>query len=160
MVEENYNISEVATPIRVKEFEQLLKETQYDITKTEYLINGFTQGFELGFYGPRNIVREAPNMKLRCGSHIELWNKIMQEVRKGHTAGPFKDPNNLEFLTRPEFPFRHYWQSPTGLIPKKGQQNKTRMIVNLLYKDSESVNAYAKRKNVQFNTMISIKQSR
>lgn len=145
----------MATPIRVNELAKLLRETQYDKEKTEYLVDGFTNGFELGFYGPRDVVREAPNMKLRCGSQTELWNKIMQEVQEGHTAGPFKDPNNKGYSDKPEFPFKRYWQSPTGLIPKKGQPNKTRMIVNLSYKGDESINAHAKKEEctVKYNDM-------
>ena len=124
------DLKNIVTPVKVKEFRHLLVQSGYDRTKTNYLVNGFKNGFSLEYKGPRRVRKQAPNLKLTVGSKIELWNKIMKEVKDKRYAGPFK-----------EIPFRHYIQSPVGLVPKdKGK--KTRLIFHLSYpKDGDSVNS-------------------
>lgn len=143
----------MATPINVPELRRLLDLTSYPADKVDYLIQGFTKGFEIGFYGPRDLVRETPNMKIRTGTKVDLWNKIMKEVEAGHTAGPFAKPGSGHSSSMPELPFEHYWQNPVGLIPKKGNPNETRMIVNLSYRDQFSINYFAKKEEctVRYN---------
>ena len=75
--------------------------------------------------------RFSPNLKLRVGSKLELWNKVMVEVKGNRYAGPFE-----------EVPFETFsFQSPIGLVPKdKGK--KTRLIFHLSYpRTGNSVNA-------------------
>lgn len=91
------------TPVDVNRYEQLLNESGYDQHKSAELVNGFTNGFDLGYRGPKDVVMEARNLKLRVGSKIELWNKIMKEVKEKRFAGGFKKP-----------PFEFYIQSPLG----------------------------------------------
>ena len=62
------------------------------------------------------------NIPLKVDTPVELWNKIMKEVKVARYAGPF---------TKEEFPFRSYIQSPVGLVPKAG--NKTRLIFHLSF---------------------------
>ena len=81
----------------------------------------------------RGILKESggfsPNLKLRVGSQISLWNKIMKEVKLKRYAGPFKEP-----------PFSEFIQSPVGLVPKDG--NDTRLIFHLSYpRGGNSVNS-------------------
>ena len=53
-----------------------------------------------------------------------MWDKVMKEVREKRYAGPFEKP-----------PFKHFMQSPIGLVPKSNGQ--TRLIFHLSY-DFES----------------------
>lgn len=117
-------------------YEQLLRASNYDSQKSDYLLDGLRNGFRMGFNGPRDIIREAPNMKFHVGDKFDLWNKIMKEVKEKHTAGPY---------SRENLPFKYYWQNPVGLIPKKGNPNESRMIVNLSYKDEFSVNHFTNK---------------
>lgn len=135
----------MATPIHVGELRRLLNLTGYPPEKTHYLVEGFTHGFRIGFYGPRNITRETPNMKIRTGTKTDLWNKIMKEVQEGHTAGPYVKQGTGKPGGRPSLPFNTYWQNPVGLIPKKGNPNEMRMIINLSYKEDFSVNYFSKK---------------
>ena len=64
----------------------------------------------------------AKNIPLSVGLHVELWNKIMKEVRLGRYAGPFEEHN---------LPFKYYIQSPIGLVAKAG--NQTRLIFHLSF---------------------------
>ena len=50
--------------------------------KTNYLINGFSNGFDLGYRGNTNVRMESPNLKFTIGSSVILWNKIMKEVKE------------------------------------------------------------------------------
>ena len=94
-------------------------------------MNGFTNGFSLCYKGATKVKRRAPNLKITVGSQLELWNKIMVEVKAKRYAGPYKD-----------IPYKYYIQSPVGLVPKdKGK--KTRLIFHLSYprQGKHSVNA-------------------
>ena len=131
MEAENHNLSDIITPVKADILEKLLIETGYWKNKTEFLTEGFKNDFQLQYRGNlKNCQKEAPNLKLRIGNKVELWNKVMKEVELGRYAGPFEKP-----------PFEHYVQSPIGLVPKdKGL--KTRLIFHLSYpKDGDSVNS-------------------
>ena len=129
---ENMDLDNIITPVKAQQLKNLLEESGYDQQKTNYLVNnGFTNGFSLDYEGSlQGVQRLAPNLKLRIGSKVELWNKVMKEVELGRFAGPFKEP-----------PFENFVQSPIGLVPKdKG--TKTRLIFHLSYpKDGNSVNS-------------------
>ena len=109
------------TPVNADVFESLLIETNYNTAETQFIVDGFRNGFDIGFRGSiKNLQRNAPNLKLRVGSPTILWNKMMKEVKLKSFAGPFK-----------EVPFENYIQSPVGLVPKDG--NDTRLIFHLSY---------------------------
>ena len=99
--------------------------------KKTFLINGFRNGFSLQYEGNlKRCRRLAPNLKLRVGSKLELWNKIMNEVELGRFMGPFDDP-----------PFDYFVKSAIGLVPKdKGL--KMKLIFHLSYpRIGDSVNS-------------------
>ena len=74
--------------------------------------------------------KTAPNLKLRVGSKLELWNKVMKEVKAKRYAGPFK-----------KVPFQNFIQSPIALVPKN-KGTKTRLIFHLSYpRNGQSVNS-------------------
>ena len=131
---ENFDLESIVTPVKVDIYERLLREAHFDSAKTEYLVNGFKEGFDLEYKGDRKICRTAPNLKLNVGSHTKLWNKVMKEVDKKRYAGPFES-----------IPFKHFIQSPIGLVPKD-QGKDTRLIFHLSYpKTGKSVNSETDR---------------
>ena len=77
----NYDITNVKTPIDVGALKKLLEDTGYNKDKTEYLINGFRNGFRIGYHGPKDRQDTAKNLRLRVGSKHELWQKVMKEVK-------------------------------------------------------------------------------
>ena len=121
----------VITPVCVDKYERLLRISNYYRRKSKFLVDGFRNGFSLGYRGKTDIRRTAPNLKLTVGSELILWNKVMKEVREKRYAGPFKKP-----------PFKFFIQSPIGLVPKDNGR-ETRLIFHLSYqKDGvSSVNA-------------------
>ena len=86
-------------------------------------MDGFRYGFDLEYRGDSKVRRYSPNLKIRqgVGSEVEMWNKVMKEVRDKRYAGPFEEP-----------PFDHFIQSPIGLVPKD-KSTKTRLIFHLSY---------------------------
>ena len=117
---ENYNLTDIVTPIKVDRLESLLKESLYNAEKIEYLCDGFRNGFHLGYNGPERRQDRSENIPLNVGTKTELWNKVMKEVKLKCYAGPFET-----------IPFDDYMQSPIGLVPKAG--NQTRQIFHLSY---------------------------
>ena len=88
---ENLDLENIITPVNVQQLEQLLRESKYNIKETEFLIDGFTNGFDLGYRGPENIQQTSHNLKFTIGDKTELWNKVMKEVKEKRYAGPFKE---------------------------------------------------------------------
>ena len=102
------------------QFKELLRQSNYDTKETEFLLEGFTRGFDIGYRGTPNRQSYAENIPITVGSTQELWDKVMKEVRAGRYAGPYK-----------KIPYKNFIQSPIGLVPKAG--NKTRLIFHLSF---------------------------
>ena len=121
----------MVTPVNADHLEELLNKYRYDRKETEFLIDGFKNGFDIGYRGPiKGIRRLSPNLKIRIGSELELWNKVMKEVRAKRYAGPYAEP-----------PFENFIQSPIGLVPKDGGKS-TRLIFHLSYpRNGSSINS-------------------
>ena len=119
----------------MKKYSKLLHDSGFSKQfpqKAEELIQGFTNGFDMGYRGPKKVQRRSPNLKFRIGDETDLWNKVMKEVKLLRYAGPYA-----------EIPYRYYIQSPIGLVPKDGGKD-TRLIFHLSYPRNgrkESVNS-------------------
>ena len=78
---ENFNLSDVVTPVKADELERLLIAAGYEVGKTRFLVEGFKYGFSIGYKGPMEVQQRAPNLKFRgVGNKTILWNKVMKEV--------------------------------------------------------------------------------
>ena len=100
-------------------YQGLLLESGYDEDKANFLIDGFKNGFDIGYKGKLEVKIKSQNLRFRgVGNKIVLWNKVMKEVKELRYAGPFR-----------EIPFPYYIQSPIGLVPKDGTD--TRLIFHL-----------------------------
>ena len=71
-----------------------LRRSEYIPSEIEYLEQGFTHGFDIGYRGPQKRQSSAKNLPLRVGSQTELWNKLIKEVKVKRVAGPF---NSIPF---------------------------------------------------------------
>ena len=99
---------------------RLLYDTGYDKEESEFLVSGFTQGFDLCYRGPTDRRDREANLPFTVGNKFVLWQKVMKEVGLCRFAGPFDST-----------PYSQYIQSPIVLVPKAG--NDTRMICHLSY---------------------------
>ena len=82
-------------------------ESQYPKNKMDYLIEGPTNGFDIGYRDPQNRKDFFENMPLHVRNETKLWNKVIKEVGEDRYASPFD-----------QFPLQHFIQSPIGLVPK------------------------------------------
>ena len=108
--------------MKVNVLRDYLVQLKYDERKTQFLVDGFTNGFSIGYQCTRPVKQLSPNLKLCIGNEIVLWNKVMKEVKLKRYAGPFE-----------KLPFDDdYIQSPIGLVPKDGGK-KCHLIFHLSY---------------------------
>ena len=130
---ENFDLESIVTPVKIEKFRGSLEEACYPRDEINFIRNGFTHGFDIGYQGPQIRQSGANNIPLKIGNKVELWNKLMKEVRLRRVAGPFD-----------RIPFENYIQSPIGLVPKVG--GNTRLIFHLSYdfdeKDEKFLNHY------------------
>ena len=142
---ENFDLDNLVTPANVEELEKLLQDSNYDQEKTKRLVEGFRFGFTLGYEGRQDVKITSPNLKVSIGDEIELWNKVMKEVKELRYAGPFE-----------KIPFEDgYIQSPIGLVPKDNGTS-TRLIFHLSYPrvGVTSVNHNTPRDTVQYLDIV------
>ena len=92
MQHSNLDLDNIVTPVDAVRFKKLLEASGYSPKKMEFLFKGFSEGFDIQYEGPKLVRRTAPNLKLRVGSPVELWNKMMVEVKDNRSAGPFEKP--------------------------------------------------------------------
>ena len=115
----NFDLTNIVMPVDTRVLKDLLYKSGYDKIESQYLLNGFENGFSLVYQGPTNCKDYSHNIPLRdIGTPKDLWDKMMKEVKLKRFAGPFK-----------HVPFEHFVQSPVGLVPKAGGQ--TRLIFHL-----------------------------
>ena len=94
-----------------------------------FLLDGLRNGFKLGF-NQNQTLKSAKRNKPSAYEHPSVIDEYLaNEVTLGRVAGPFHTP---------PFPFLHI--SSFGVIPKKGQPNKWRLIVDLSSPGGASVN--------------------
>ena len=117
----NFDFESVVTPINVREFSRLLHLSGFNRVDAEFLIDGFQNGFDIGYRGPENCRSRSNNLPFNVGNRSILWGKLMKEVSLGRVAGLFS-----------EVPFENFIQSPIGLVPKDGG-DATRLIFHLSY---------------------------
>ena len=127
MYYENFNLTDVVTPVNAAHLEHLLHLSNYDVVETNFLVNGFKRGFPLHYEGAKEVTFTSQNLKFRrlgtkmIGNKTTLWNKVMKEVKLNRYAGPFE-----------HIPFKFYIQSPIGLVAKDGGKD-VRLIFHLSY---------------------------
>ena len=118
------------TPIDINNFASFL-QGHPDPTKVNHLLTGFSQGFKIGYSGPR-APKEYSNLPCANTNPSIIDKNMLKEVTLGHTAGPFHIP-----------PFSNLQVYPIGVIPKK-HSSEWRTIFHLSYPKHHptSVNAH------------------
>ena len=119
-------LSRAPTPIKVP---ILLKWLQHypKVKERDILAKGFSQGFKLGYRGPR-CPRESECLKSASKNVSAAWNKVYKEISLGRIVGPFSTP-----------PLATLQCSPIGVIPKR-QPGEWRLITHLSFPHGESIN--------------------
>ena len=108
------------TPTDVLKLKYWLDKSEYDKEEANFLLDGFTHGFTIGYQGEVCRQDTSKNIPLNIGSSTELWNKVMTVVQGHRYAGLYET-----------VPYQNFIQSLIGLVPKAG--GKTRQIFHLSY---------------------------
>ena len=61
---ENFDLTNIKTPVNVGMLEKLLTDSHYDKKETKFLIDGFTNGFSIGYMGPEDINITSPKSEV------------------------------------------------------------------------------------------------
>ena len=94
----------------------------------DYLIAGFSHGFDIGFRGSFDDPNSRPrNLRSALDHEESVTEAIVKELSRGHTSGPFPFP-----------PFPHTHCSPIGSAPKP--DGSVRLILDLSSPRGQSVN--------------------
>ena len=56
----NYDLTNVFTPVNATQLDRLLTEVGYDPVKTNFLIDGFRNGFDLGYRESHFVSQTSP----------------------------------------------------------------------------------------------------
>lgn len=112
------------TPLKPAQLAFWLKG--YNEEKTEFLVQGFSEGFKVGFSGEVNS-QVPKNLKSAYDMPEVINKKIEKEILAGRIAGPFKKP-----------PFKEFQCSPIGVVPKK--DGDYRFIHHLSFPEGSSIN--------------------
>ena len=98
------------TPIDINNLASSL-QGHPDPTIVNHLLSGFSQGFKIGYSGPR-APKEYSNLPCANSNPSIIDKNMLKEVTLGHTAGPFCSP---------PFPTCRY--TPLGSLPRNTLQN-------------------------------------
>lgn len=115
----------MVTPIKVKILSSFIKNYQYN----DYLVQGFSSGFKIGYLGPRTASTSS-NLKSCMENPDLVLQKLQVELHAKRIKGPFPYP-----------PFPNMRISPIGLVPKKSP-GQYRLIHHLSYPKGSSVNDF------------------
>ena len=128
------------TPVKVQVLRKMLIESNYDMSLTNYLCNGFSFGFKLGLDQPVSYVAQAiadnaiqfrGNHKSALSNPKAMELKLTKELQAGRLLGPFLEPV-----------LQHTIVSPLGLVKKK-ELGKFRVIHDLSFpRQGASVNSF------------------
>ena len=94
------------TPIDINKFASYL-QGHPDHTTVNHLLPGFSQGFKIGYSGPR-APKEYSNLPCANINPTIIDKNMLKEATLGHTAGPFHIP-----------PFSNLQVYPIWVIPTK-----------------------------------------
>ena len=125
-------LSLISTPLQVRAWANLLNGHP-DSEFALFILQGLQQGFRIGFQGPTPLTspRRVRNMR-SAYDHPEVIESYL--AREVGLQRIISIPHHLA----PSFPSLRL--SPFGVIPKRNQSNKWRLIVDLSSPEGRSVN--------------------
>ena len=125
-----HTLQHIVSPLRVEVWEEYLSKHP-DPTFAQYLLQGLSQGFRIGFQRTARCIRAKRNLRSTY-DHPEVVDTYM-----AHEVD-LKRVVRLPLAAADTLP--HLQISPIGVIPKRSRPNKWRLIVDLSSPDGQSVN--------------------
>ena len=125
-------LQQVHTPLRVSVWEECLR-SHPDREFAEYITQGLTQGFTIGFHYQDHVCCSArSNMQSAGKNPLVVCDYLRSETKAGTLIGP------LEKMAVPGLHINRL-----GVIPKLQQPGKWRLIVDLSCPRKHSVNDWS-----------------
>ena len=121
-------LAHISTPLKPSAWEQYLC-SHPDKDFVTYILKGIQQGFRIGVNTTANCISANKNMRSAMLNPQVIEEYIKQEIELGNVIGPF---------TKAVAPAVHI--NRFGVIPKKHQPGKWRLITDLSFPDNGSVN--------------------
>ena len=84
---ENYDLENLVTPVKAERLEFLLRQAGYDSEKSEFLVQGFKNGFSLEYEGDRTETTTAPNLRFLFGNKLGSLEQSDGRSQKGEVCG-------------------------------------------------------------------------
>ena len=131
------------TPVKANKLAYYLQG--YSQPLTDYIVNGFINGFQLHTKPTTPLQQASKNSNIANNNPQAVNEKIAKELAKGHIAGPFATP-----------PFKEMQISPLSLRPKHDQSG-WRLLHDLSFPyDDTSINSTIpeKYKHVTYATIV------
>ena len=87
--DQNFDLTNIYTPVWTDVLKEMLELSDYDTGETDYLLSGFSQGFDLEYAGDWSHRDTSNNLPFRegVGDSVDLWNKMIKEVKLKRFAG-------------------------------------------------------------------------
>ena len=120
-------VSEI-TPLKVDQFAWELRNHP-NRQLCNFVLDGLCNGFKLGFQPALSLKSAKKDKPPAYQQPLVIDKYLAHEVSRGRVAGPFRSP-----------PLPNLHISSFGVIPKKGQPGKWRLIVDLSSPGGASVN--------------------
>ena len=121
-------LTSITTPLNIAAWAREL-ENHPDKEFAQYLLQGISQGFRIGFNYPKECQSAKSNMKSAKENPLVIDEYLVKECSLGRILGPL-NPSILSGIHISRF----------GVIPKKHAQNEWRMILDLSSPEGCSVN--------------------
>ena len=116
------------TPLQAEQFAWELRLHPHP-QQVRFVLDGIRHGFKLGFCPAQKLKAAKTNKPSALQHQSVIDDYLANEVSLGRVAGPFESP-----------PVPNLQVSSFGVIPKKGQPGKWRLIVDLSSPGGASVN--------------------
>ena len=98
----------IVTPVFVERLSLCLHDHP-DQNLVNYILDGFSHGFDIGFTGSFSNQNTRPrNLPSARRNPSQVGEAIRKEINRGHMSGPFSGP-----------PFKHTHCSPIGSAPNQ-----------------------------------------
>ena len=124
----DHRLSVVSTPLSLPAWKRKL-ERHPDQDYVKYILSGIEYGFRIGVDVTREFKSATQNMLSAKQNPQVIEEYLQSEVGKGNILGPFA-PGSAPLVHINRF----------GVIPKKYQPGKWRIITDLSYPEGRSVN--------------------
>ena len=121
-------LTHITTPLKLEAWDMCLRNHP-DRTFASYILSGISQGFHIGF-NHETPIRSAKGNMSSAAHHAPVIDYLKAEIEANRILGPFK-PSNMPCPIH---------ISPIGIIPKRHQHNKWRLIVDMSSPNGASIN--------------------